>query len=102
MFKKKSYGIVRFSKEEINSIMEIYSQKIAIGEWKDYSICFHRNFALFCIHKSYLVSPEFEILKKNQGTNQYILSRRKRVIIRSESLKKVLQYLKRPSLMLVR
>ena len=102
MFKKKSYKIVRFSKEEINSIMEIYSQKISIGEWKDYSICFHRNFALFCIHKSYWVSPEFEILKKNQGTSQYTLSRRKRVIIRSESLKKVLQHLKRPSLMLVR
>lgn len=102
MFKKKSYKIVRFSKEEINSIMEIYSQKISIGEWKDYSICFHRNFALFCIHKSYLVSPEFEILKKNQGTNKYTLLRRKRVILRSESLKKVLQQLKRPSLMLVR
>ena len=74
MFKKKSYKIVRFSKEEINSIMEINSQKISIGEWKDYSICFHRNFALFCIHKSYWVSPEFEILKSFTAFEETIIN----------------------------
>ena len=33
-------SLVRFKKEEINQIMEIYSKKISIGEWKDYLFVF--------------------------------------------------------------
>tara|TARA_A100001015_G_scaffold111028_1_gene123244 strand:+ start:2460 stop:2780 length:321 start_codon:yes stop_codon:yes gene_type:complete len=102
VLKNKSYHIVRFSKDEINRIMKIYSQKIAIGEWKDYSICFQKNYALFCIHKSFLVSPEFEILKKNHNSQKYTLSSRSRIIIKSASLKKVLQQLMKPTLLLVK
>ena len=36
----KKSKIIRFKKEEIHEIMELYSKKISIGEWKDYSITF--------------------------------------------------------------
>ena len=102
MQKNKPYKIVRFSKNELNRIMEIYSQKIAIGEWKDYSICFQRNYAVFCIHKSFYISPEFEILKYNYDFSRYTLSRKNKIIIKSYSLSKILQRLKKPALMLVK
>ena len=40
-------SIVRFKKNEINQIMEIYSKKISTGEWKDYSISFQKLRYLF-------------------------------------------------------
>ena len=38
----KKSKIIRFKKEEIHEIMELYSKKISIGEWKDYSITFQK------------------------------------------------------------
>ena len=102
VLKNKSYHIVRFSKDEINRIMKIYSQKIAIGEWKDYSICFRSNYALFCIHKSFNLNPSFQIMKKNNKGISYYLSSGNKLLIKSNSLNKVLSYFNKPSLKLVR
>ena len=41
----KKSKIIRFKKEEIHEIMELYSKKISIGEWKDYSITFQKSYA---------------------------------------------------------
>lgn len=99
---KSKFKLVRFSKKEINKIMEIYSKKIAIGEWKDYSIFFSQNYATFCIHKSFSRSPEFKILKYNENSKKYTLSKKSQIVARSQSLNKLLQFLKKPSLRLIR
>ena len=39
--------LVRFKKFELNKIMSIYSKKISIGEWKDYSTIFFIKFYYF-------------------------------------------------------
>ena len=57
-------SIVRFKKEEINLIMKVYSRKISAGEWKDYSISFQKNYAVFSINKSVKFAPYYQI-KKN-------------------------------------
>ena len=44
--------------------MEVYSQKISTGEWKDYSISFQKNYAVFSIHKSLKFIPYYQIKKK--------------------------------------
>ena len=46
----KKSKLIRFKKEEIHQIMELYSKKITIGEWKDYSISFQKTCATFAIH----------------------------------------------------
>ena len=94
---KKS--LVRFKKEEINEIMDLYSKKISIGEWKDYSISFKDDQAIFSIHKSYKLGPIFQI-KKNKKF--FVLNKHNNTVKTSESLKKLLQYLKKPSLKLVK
>ena len=94
--------LVRFKKFELNKIMSIYSEKISIGEWKDYSICFRSNYALFCIHKSFNLNPSFQIMKKNNKGISYYLSSGNKLLIKSNSLNKVLSYFNKPSLKLVR
>ena len=95
-------SLVRFKKQEINQIMEIYSKKISIGEWKDYSICFQSDCAIFSIHRSYSLGPLFQITKNHFSKNPFILSSRNSVIVSSKKLKPLLSYLKRPNLKLVR
>ena len=95
-------SLVRFKKEEINQIMEIYSKKISIGEWKDYSICFQTDCAIFSIHRSYSLGPLFQITKKHWSKNPFMLSSRNSVIVSSKKLKPLLSYLKKPTLKLVR
>ena len=94
---KKS--LVHLKKKEINEIMDLYSKKISIGEWKDYSISFKDDQAIFSIHKSYKLGPIFQI-KKNRKF--FVLNKHNNTVKTSESLKKLLQYLKKPSLKLVK
>ncbi|MBS91588.1 MAG: hypothetical protein CMM95_00850 [Rickettsiales bacterium] len=94
--------LVRFEKKEINQIMDVYSKKISIGEWKDYSISFKRNYAIFAIHKSFKIGPYFEIKKNNFKQSYFTLSFQNNVIVSSHKLNNVINYLKRPNLKLVR
>ena len=95
-------NLVRFDKNEINQIMDVYSKKISIGEWKDYSISFKKNHATFSIHKSFKVGPYFEIKKNKVKQSFFTLSFQNNVIVTSNKLKKVINYLKKPKLRLVR
>ena len=54
---------ITFSKNDLNSIIQIYSQKVSNGIWKDYSINFEKNYAQFSIYKHTYASPEFSIVK---------------------------------------
>ena len=94
-------GIVRFKKNEINQIMEIYSKKISTGEWKDYSISFQKNYATFSIHKSFRHAPSFQIEKKYFRKKTYTLIDHKSIVMCSDKLNKLINYLKKPNLKLV-
>ena len=58
-------SLVRFKKEEINQIMEIYSKKFLLENGKITSICFQTDCAIFSIHRSYSLGPLFQITKKH-------------------------------------
>ena len=94
--------LVRFKKEEIYQIMEIYSKKISIGEWKDYSMSFEKNIATFSIHRSFKVEPSYQIKKNFFKEKFYTLISHNNVIMSSNKLNKLINYLKKPNLKLVR
>ena len=98
---KKSI-IIRFKKEEIHQIMELYSKKISIGEWEDYSISFQRSYAIFAIHRSFNLGPCLEIKKNFRNECFFTLTSQNNVITRSKSLRKVINHLKKPYLKLVK
>ncbi len=99
--KTKKKKLIRFDKFEINKIMEVYSRKISSGEWKDYSICFKTNYALFCIHKSSFTEPTFEIIKNKNNNPIFSLWSNSKLITKSESLSKILIYFQKPKLTLI-
>ena len=72
--------------------MELYSKKISIGEWKDYSMTFKNDYAIFSIHKSFKLNPTFQLRKINIKTLFLIF--RNNVVTTSYNLKNLINYLK--------
>ena len=95
-------NIVRFKKKEINLIMEVYSRKISTGEWKDYSISFQKNYAIFSIHKSFKYIPYYQIKKNLLKRKAYTLLHNNSIVLYSNTLYVIVNHLKKPSLKLVR
>ena len=95
-------NIVRFKKEEINLIMEVYSRKISTGEWKDYSISFQKNYAIFSIHKSLKYIPYYQIKKNLLKRKAYTLLHNNSIVLYSNTLNVIVDHLKKPTLKLVR
>ena len=83
----KKSKLIRFKKEEIHQIMEVYSKKISIGEWKDYSISFQNSHAVFAIHRSFKLGPCLEIKKNYKLKIKTMVKRGDRV----ETILKVLK-----------
>ena len=84
---------VTFSKKDLNSIISIYSQKVANGVWKDYSINFERNYAEFSIYKHTHASPEFSIVKDKKKI--FFIYSRAQELKKSKYIKDVLEVLKK-------
>ena len=84
---------VRFSKNDLNSIISIYSKNVSSGIWKDYSINFERNYAEFSIYKHTHASPEFSIVKNKKKI--FFIYSRTQELKKSKYIKDVLNILKK-------
>jgi len=84
---------VRFSKNDLNSIISIYSKNVSSGIWKDYSINFERNYAEFSIYKHTNTSPEFSIVKDKKKI--FFIYSRSQELKKSKYIKDVLDILKK-------
>ena len=84
---------VTFSKNDLNSIIQIYSKKVSNGIWKDYSINFEKNYAEFSIYKHTHASPEFLIVKDKKKI--FFIYSRAQELKKSKYIKDVLDVLKK-------
>ena len=90
-FKEKEK--ITFSKNDLNSIIQVYSKKVSNGIWKDYSINFERNYAEFSIYKHTHASPEFSIVKDKKKI--FFIYSRAHELKKSKNINDVLDILKR-------
>ena len=97
----KNKQFVVFQKREINKIMKLYSKKISIGEWKDYSISYDRECAIFSIHRSIKQCSSFQI-KKIKKKNTYVLTYQNTTLAVSSSLLSIIEHLKKPVLRIIK
>ena len=97
----KNKRFVGFQKREIHTIMELYSKKISIGEWKDYSISYDKECAIFSIHRSIKQGSSFQI-KKIKKKNTYVLTYQNRTLAVSSSLLNIIDHLKKPVLRIIK
>ena len=84
---------VTLSKKDLNLIISIYSQKVSMGIWKDYSINFEKNYAEFSIYKHTHASPEFSIVKNKKKI--FSIYSRKEELKKSRYIKDILEVLKK-------
>lgn len=97
----KNKKFVGFQKSEIYTIMELYSKKISIGEWKDYSISYNKDCAIFSIHRSIKQGPSFQI-KKIKKRDTYVLTHQNTTLAVSRCLLNIIDYLKKPVLTIIK
>lgn len=96
---------VRFDRQELQTILDVYGRKVAGGEWRDYALDFLKDRALFSVYRHHSERPLYVIeknpkLRERQG--QYLVTAEGgRVLKRGHDLKTVLRVLQ-PRLSLVR
>jgi hypothetical protein len=88
-----------FSRHEFNTIFSLYGSKVAAGEWRDYSIEFLKDRAIFCIFRRSTERPLYRIeknprLTKRQGAYS-VVAMTGLILKRGHDLAKVLRVLDR-------
>ena len=54
---------VTFDRHELREILDLYGRKVAEGEWRDYSIDFRRDKAVFSVYRRASEMPLYRIEK---------------------------------------
>lgn len=93
--RKAPYERVSFHRTELSLIMNVYSRMVAAGEWKDYSMDFLRDAAVFSIFRRATEHPLYRIEKRpalaqKQGAYA-VIGQDGRVLKRGRDLKAVLR-----------
>ena len=88
-----------FSRHELNAIFSLYGTKVAAGEWRDYSIDFLKDKAVFSIFRRSTERPLYRIeknpkLTKRQGAYS-VVAMTGLILKRGHDLAKVLCVLDR-------
>jgi len=88
-----------FSRHELDAIFSLYGEKVAEGEWRDYSIDFLRDRAVFSIFRRSAERPLYRIeknpkLNKKQGAYS-VVATTGLILKRGHDLSKVLRVLDR-------
>ncbi len=88
-----------FNRNELNEIFSLYGTKVAEGEWRDYSIDFLRDRAVFSVFRSSSERPLYRIeknpkLTKRQGAYS-VVATTGLILKRGHDLSKVLRVLDR-------
>ena len=88
---------VFFTKEELRSILNLYSQHVAQGEWKDYAIDHDNNLASFSVFRHSFDTPLLSIGKRRNGKHhEFLLTSSGRIIKRSRKLADILKLMSKP------
>src|SRR5690606_5195090 len=59
-----SAGPVFFDRRELDLILRVYGRMVAQGEWRDYAIAGHRDFAEFAVFRRSGDAPAYRIEKR--------------------------------------
>jgi Protein of unknown function (DUF2794) len=90
---------VTFSRRELDRILSLYGRKVAAGEWRDYSIDFLRDRAVFSVFRRASEFPIYRIeknprLERKQGAYS-VISATGHIVRRGRELDRVLGALDR-------
>ena len=85
---------VSFDRRELRTLLSLYSQRVATGEWRDYAIDFRPGMAIFSIFRHTAEQPLFAIAKVVPGatrTGRYLVYRGPQRIAHGDDLGELLR-----------
>lgn len=96
---------VTFSRRELNRILRLYGRKVAAGEWRDYTIDFLNDRAVFSVFRHSCEVPIYRIeknprLERHQGAYS-VITATGLILRRGRELDRVLGVLDHAGLQLV-
>lgn len=95
-----------FVRKELQTILNLYAQKVSCGDWKDYSLSINKKEISFDIYHRTSEVPIFKISKnlnpKNKIEKFYVLDKNSNVIKQSENLENLINKTKWEKLRLVK
>ena len=94
-FTKNINYSVAFNRQELNLILRVYGQMVALGEWRDYGISMLKDVSIFSIYKHTSECPIILIeknpkLAKKQGIYS-IIAMDGRILKRGNDLDRILK-----------
>ena len=95
---RRRRSFVHFTRPELNQLLQLYSRRVASGEWRDYAIHHDTLRARFMVFRNRLGGPIFTIVKftpAGDGKNAYLVASGIRPLKRGASLSEVLAIFER-------
>ena len=89
---------VVFDRAELGQLLNLYSKRVASGEWRDYAIDFRNGMAMFSIFRHTAEQPLFAIAKMAPGSHRqgdYLIVSGPRRIAQGRTIAEVLDALER-------
>ena len=89
---------VNFDRQELRQLLDVYSRRVASGEWKDYAIDLRHGAAIFSIFRHTFDLPVFTVAKISPAGrhSEYLLFSGREQIKRGQSIGEVLSIFNRP------
>ena len=95
-----------FVRKELQTILNLYAQKVSCGDWKDYGLSISKKEISFDIYHRTSEVPIFKISKnlnpKNKIEKFYVLDKNSNVIKQSENLENLINKTRWKKLRLVK
>lgn len=90
---KRRRSFVHFNRQELNQLLQVYSRRVAGGEWRDYAIHHDLTRARFMVFRHRLEGPTYTVVKfapERDGKSLYLVAQGPRPLKRGGSLAEVL------------
>jgi hypothetical protein len=95
--KKKGKARVFFSRQELRQLLDVYSRRVASGEWRDYAIDHYGNVAVFSVFRHSFDSPLYAVAKSGNGKDcEYTVFDGRQRIQRGRTMPDVLKVFDKP------
>lgn len=95
---RRRRSFVCFNRQELNQLLQLYSRRVASGEWRDYAIHHDATRARFLVFRHRLEGPVFTIIKfapDSAGKGAFLVTNGPRPAKRGTSLTQVLSIFER-------
>jgi len=92
----RSQGVTFFNREEFRRLLNLYSMRVATGEWKDYAVDVRGQAASFSIFRHSYETPIFTVTKKVGRRTEFVLTSGRQILKTARNLEDILKAMDKP------